>query len=674
MNYKNWPISKQIGSLVVLSSIIIYAAMSWFSYLSATTVLHDKAIEAVKSQMHSNANLIEQQYDSMQFLARRNAEILRNLYPGDFSLAGSTVEVSGVNTPVLLHENEQVNNLNDNVDHFSKLTGGVATIFARDNDDFVRVATSLKKADGNRALGTYLGSKHLGYKMLINGGKYEGYSKLFGKDYMTIYQPIKDTSGSVIAILFIGFDITQSVEQIQSLFKKMTLEESGSYVIIRNADQQVISHQKLETEAPFSEALFDGLSLEKALTDKSSWVYTSLSNQVMYSYSVNIPGWDWTLVGFVPEKELSNESIGMLKNNAILAVLGIVLISILLFIVISRAIQPLKILQGQIANLGRGDLSQNFAKCPEDSLNEVDSITVSVTKMAANLAGLIESLKQSVITLESQANLSQETSRLNGNEAKALLNQTEQIATAIEEMSSSINDVAQNASQGALQAQEVDSASHQGHTQLSQVVIALQSLSEQLIQSEKNIESVSTETQAINKITEVINAVADQTNLLALNAAIEAARAGEQGRGFAVVADEVRSLAQRTQDSLSEINSTISKLQKQVNNTSTQMVQCQQLGISSAEQADTVNNQLSQINQNIAEMALFSSSIASATKQQSTVANEVSQSLHTISTLAQNSDERATKAVTDAEQLTALAVSIKQQIGIFNLSSVESDK
>jgi methyl-accepting chemotaxis protein len=144
MNYKNWPISKQIGSLVILSSIIIFTAMSWFSYLSATTVLHDKAIQAVKSQMQSNAHLIELQYNSMQSLARRNADILRTLYSGTFLIEDRSIEVLGVKTPALVHDNEQVNNSNINVDRFSQLTGGVATIFARDNDDFVCVSTSLK--------------------------------------------------------------------------------------------------------------------------------------------------------------------------------------------------------------------------------------------------------------------------------------------------------------------------------------------------------------------------------------------------------------------------------------------------------------------------------------------------------------------------------------------------
>jgi len=667
MSFKHWPISKQIGSLAILSSVIIFAAISWFSYRTATTVLHDKAVQAIKTQMLSNTRLIELQYNSMQSLARRNADILRTLYPGKFLIQDSSVDVFGVKTPVLVHDDQQVNNSNNMVDRFSQLTGGVATIFVRDNDDFVRVSTSLKKTDGDRALGTYLGLKHPGYQGLINGEEYEGYAKLFGKDYMTIYRPLKDSHGNVNAILFIGFDITQSVVQIQNELQQLTLEESGSYVLIRNADKYIISHRELKSEAPFNEALLDGLTLEQALTDKGSWEYTSLSDQPMYSYSVNIPGWDWTLVGFVAEKELSNESVGMLKINVILALLGIMFISIFLFTVINRMIKPLKTLQDQIARLGQGDLSQTFVQCSEDSHNEVDLITVSVSQMAANLAGLMVLLKQSVISLEDQANLSQQTSQLNGDEAKTLLNQTEQIATAIEEMSSSIKDVAQHASQGAQQAQEIDSASHEGHTQLTEEVTALQSLSEQLIQSQKNIESVSCESQAISQVTEVINGIAEQTNLLALNAAIEAARAGEQGRGFAVVADEVRSLAQRTQRSISEISSTISTLQQQVEHTATQMIQCQQLGASSAEKAHTVNNQLSQINHNIGEMAIFSSSIASATKQQSTVAEEVSHNLHTISTLALNSDERATKAVSDAEQLTAIASSIKQQIGVFNL-------
>ncbi|WP_315903027.1 methyl-accepting chemotaxis protein [Shewanella phaeophyticola] len=645
MNYKNWPISKQIGSLALLCSIVIFALMSFFSYKTASTTLNNKAINAISAQMQSNAELIKLQYDSMLALAESSADILRTLYPEKLYLDGSTVPIANITAPSLMHGTEQINTSNTKVDKYTELTGGVATIFVLNQDDFTRISTSLRKADGERATGTNLGIGHPGYQRLIKGEDYQGYAKLFGKDYMTIYRPLKSDTGQVIAILFTGFDITESVAQIQQAIKQQILEESGYYAIIRNSDNNIIVHKNINIDSAFDPSLFYGLPIEKILTNREPLFYTSSNGENMFAYSIPILGWNWTMTGLVPEAELHDESMGILKLNLLIAVIGIILISALLFSVIKSAISPLQRLKSKIATLGQGDLSQHFELSDPDSENEVDQITMSISKMATNLCILINSLQQSVVSLEHHAQNSQQVASVNGNEAKSLLQQTEHIATAIEEMSASIKNVAENSGQGALQAQEIDHASNDGHRQLTQVVIAMQSLSEQLTQTQKNIEGVNHESVAISKVTEVINSIAEQTNLLALNAAIEAARAGEQGRGFAVVADEVRSLAKRTQESISIISSTISNLQKQVEITTSQMKQCQELGLSSVEQGDAANSQLSQINANIAEMAMISSSIAAATKEQSTVADEVSISLHAISSLASDSDERATKAV-----------------------------
>lgn len=199
------------------------------------------------------------------------------------------------------------------------------------------------------------------------------------------------------------------------------------------------------------------------------------------------------------------------------------------------------------------------------------------------------------------------------------------------------------------------------------MVQGLETLSRQLSESHTAVEGVAKESEAINTITEVINGIAEQTNLLALNAAIEAARAGEQGRGFAVVADEVRTLASRTQASISEIGQTITSLQAKVKDTATRMDQSHQLGNRSAEQGEEANNQLTAIAQRIADLAVSVSSIASATEQQSAVADEVTRNLHQITDLAREGDIRATETVNSARELTELAAALKKQISIFRV-------
>ncbi|MCG9697194.1 methyl-accepting chemotaxis protein [Shewanella sp. Isolate11] len=665
MNYKNWPIAKQIGTLAFVLTIVVFSIISSVSYITAAGVLKHKGMSAMQAQMQITANLIELEYSSLLALAERNADVLRAMYPGQFYKPDKTVNVLGKPTPALAHEKEQINASKSKVDRFSNLTGGTATVFVRDGDDFIRISTSLKKADGKRALATYLGQNHPGYQSLINGQEYKGYAKLFGQDYMTIYRPITGPQGDVIGILYIGFNITKAIDELIASMNQLRLEETGYFTLFRNIDNNIIAHPQQQTGTTLTATIINGLTPEQIKQNNAEWQYENNQGEQMYAYSIAIPGWQWTLLGQAKEKELNEESLELLTINASVAIIGVLLITILLSIVLIKTLNPLKSLQNQLTKLGEGDLSQQFALKNMASENEVDSITRSADQMASNLRGLIHALQASVNTLENQAQSAQEVARLNGEEAQSLLTQTDQIATAIEEMSTSIRDVANHAGEGAVKSQQVDNASRDGHQQLEQVVQGLATLSQQLNASHTSVENVSKESEAISQVTEVINSIAEQTNLLALNAAIEAARAGEQGRGFAVVADEVRTLAQRTQKSISEISHTISQLQQQIKITAEQMGQSHELGTHSAHQGEEAAGQLNQITMSIGELAISSSSIASATEQQSAVADEITRNLHQITELAREGEQRAGDTVDAAQSLFDLAQEIKQKISVF---------
>ena len=343
-----------------------------------------------------------------------------------------------------------------------------------------------------------------------------------------------------------------------------------------------------------------------------------------------------------------NESL----QDAILTSIVMLLASIALVLsILNRLYRPILHLKEVVIALsnGQADLTKRLPVTSKDDLGEIAS---GINRFVANLQELMQQVASgSQEIAQSIQHLHQHT-----DDNASVLNQhvmeTEQVVTAVEEMSATAMDVANNtanASQAAV-------LSNNQVTQTNAIVVSTQQTVERLIQdveaTELNISNVAQDAISITKVLQVIGDIAEQTNLLALNAAIEAARAGEQGRGFAVVADEVRALAARTQVSTTEIAQTLDQLQTGVNNAVDAMKQtkhtCEQASAATTE----VSDNLAKVVESIVEVNDLNTHIATAAEEQSAVSDEVSRNMNAIRDMVVLLDNNGKSTVEETDRLT----------------------
>ncbi len=322
--------------------------------------------------------------------------------------------------------------------------------------------------------------------------------------------------------------------------------------------------------------------------------------------------------------------------------LALVLVAVLIGLIrsISQAIDMVIEDVEKIAQ--SGDLSIKIRKHGDD---ELGLLAESVNGLMAKFLSVIQAIHHSVDIVNSESTKVARSVEQSGEQLVQQKSEVETVASAVTEMGAVAHDIAVNAETTSKRVDTVSESASVGQKKIEFTVDNMTKLSNQLVESAVQVNLLREKSNAINAVMEVIRGIAEQTNLLALNAAIEAARAGEQGRGFAVVADEVRSLAVKTQESTTEITQIITDLQSSTANIVESIELCKSQGLQTAEQTDEAGRAFSEIIADIQEVSEMTSTIAVAVEQQSTVAQEINQNIVQISDYA---DELADNSMNNA--------------------------
>lgn len=333
------------------------------------------------------------------------------------------------------------------------------------------------------------------------------------------------------------------------------------------------------------------------------------------------------------------------------AIILLIIMVLLTLFVVRIIVQPLQQASAALQNIGQGDgdLTQRLTINSQD---EVGAVAQGFNAFALKIQQLVTEVKQAVLALSDSTASIENIVRHTDQDANTQKSETTQVAAAVYEMSTAVQEVATSAGLAASAAQEADKEASGGQQSVAQTISSINKLAEDVNHAGDKLEQLGVDAEQIGTVVNVIRGIAEQTNLLALNAAIEAARAGEQGRGFAVVADEVRTLATRTQHSTNEIQQMIDKFQQGTKEAVIVMQRGRQQSLQTIEQADKASASLQTITQSVSTITQMNMQIATAAEEQTAVSADISRSIHDIAGLA---DQAADNAATLAKSTRELA-------------------
>ncbi|WP_429044770.1 methyl-accepting chemotaxis protein [Aeromonas hydrophila] len=379
-----------------------------------------------------------------------------------------------------------------------------------------------------------------------------------------------------------------------------------------------------------------------------------------------VPGTDWLLAMVMYRDVLEAPLASLLWQLVGLTLVLMLVFSALLTAMFKYLFADLGRVAGALHDIahGEGDLTVHINTRSKD---EVGQLAESFNQFVARLHGIVSRLRDVTVELAAQSRAQAAGAQSRSQRVRQQQDEIVMVATAVTEMASATQEIAGNAEFAATTSGDAVKLAVAGQSQVGQSQRSITGLADEVADASQIIVDLDAHAQKISGILATISGIAEQTNLLALNAAIEAARAGEQGRGFAVVADEVRVLSRRTHDSTDEIQQMIETLQQTTRRAVSGMETSRQLAGTSVEDAESANLSLGQINEAIGAISDMATQIAAAAEEQTSVTSEISRNTENIRHVSQELAEQANQEAAQAAELKGLTERLEQEIGRFRL-------
>lgn len=650
LDLRHWGIGAKVSaSTFALVSAVFIVFVLLIGYTSSRQA-KDDALREVSDKTRMLADTIEIVDADLRKQVNVFAKLLTSQFVENFSLDESqSIDVAGERTPLLKNGDANVN-LNFTVpDRFTALTGVYATVFVRRGDDFIRVTTSHKKENGERAIGTLLGRTHPGYQRVMEGQTYAGPAKLFGGQYMTRYDPIKSADGKIIGILYVGVNFTESMKSLKDKMKSLKLGETGFFYALNASEGkdygELLIHRTAEGENVLASKDSDGREYIKEMLGKKqgSLHYRQQDKAadgaireriVAFDY---IKSWNMLIVGEAYTDEITKAADQMRIRFNLIGLAMVAVAAALLYPLIRRMVtRPLAEALQVARTVAAGDLTSSIVVRSKDETGQLMQAMKDMNDSLARIVGEVRTGTDTIATASHQiASGNLDLSSRTEQQASSL----EETASSMEELTSTVKQNADNARQANQLAVSASSVAVKGGDVVSQVVTTMESINESA--------------RKIADINSVIDGIAFQTNILALNAAVEAARAGEQGRGFAVVASEVRSLAQRSASAAREIKLLINDSLSRVN--------------AGSKLVTDAGATMNEIVESVKHVTDIMAEIMAASQEQSSGIEQVNQAISQMDEVTQQNAALVEEAAAAAGSLQNQAATLAHVVSVFKL-------